>query len=105
MNQASRLEQLREMVQQEPDDDFARYGLALELRKEGQTQQALAEFEELRRRHPDYVPGYFMAAQMLADEEREDEARSWLAEGIEAAKRTGDDHALEEMQEFMESIE
>lgn len=101
----SRLDILKQMVEQEPDDDFSRYGLALEYKKLGQTDDALAQFSELRQRHPDYVAGYFMAGQMLSELDRTDEARTWLEDGIGVAKRVGDQHALAEMEEYLEQMD
>ncbi len=105
MEQPNRLEMLKEIVKNDPNDDFSRYGLALEYHKAGDTEKAFAQFEELIQRHPDYVPAYFMYGQYLVEADREDDAVKRLQEGIEAAKRTGDQHALAEMQEYLESIQ
>lgn len=105
MSEISRLDQLLEMVEQEPDDDFCRYGLALEYRKLERYEEALQHFIELKKRHPDYAVAYFMAGQMLTDLDRLDEARQWLREGILAAERIGDGHAQVEMIEYLEDIE
>ena len=85
-------------------DSFARYGLAMEYSGSGQTEQALAEFDQLSKDHPDYVPGYFMAAQTLAKVGRTDDARERLQVGITAAVRTGNAHAQGEMQEMLDDL-
>ncbi|MGI6455695.1 MAG: tetratricopeptide repeat protein [bacterium] len=105
MTEKSRMELLQEMVDQDPNDDFARYGLALELKKSGHVDGALAQLNELIARHPNYVPAYFMSGQYLAEEDRIEEAKLRLQQGIEVAERVGDRHAHAEMQDYLESLE
>lgn len=93
-----RLAMLNEILEQNPSDAFARYGLAMEYSKSGQVEEAMAEFGKLLATHPDYTPGYFMAAQTLAAANRIDEAKNMLGDGIASAKRTGNTHALSEME-------
>jgi predicted Zn-dependent protease len=96
---------LNEILAQNPADAFARYGLAMEYAGRGETEPALAEFARLLEEHPDYTAGYFMAAQTLAKEERLDEARARLTQGIASARRTGNQHALSEMQAMLDDLE
>jgi tetratricopeptide (TPR) repeat protein len=104
MPEPDRLQMLTEFLQQNPGDAFARYGLAMEYSKAGQTTQALAEFNKLLEMHPDYTNGYFMAAQALERSGRTPEARQMLEKGVEAARRTGNKHALSEMSGMLEEL-
>jgi tetratricopeptide (TPR) repeat protein len=104
MPSASRLEMLTQFLDQNPGDAFARYGLAMEYSNAGQTEQALAEFNKLLELHPDYTNGYFMAAQALERAGRTAEAKSMLEKGVEAARRTGNKHALSEMTGMLEEL-
>jgi tetratricopeptide (TPR) repeat protein len=104
MTEPNRLELLTQFLEQNPNDAFARYGLALEYSKLGQTETALQQFDKLLELHPDYSNGYFMAAQTLARLERNDEARAMLLKGIDSAKRTGNRHALNEMSAMLEEL-
>ena len=70
-----RIAALTEILAANPEDSFARYGLAMEYSKAGQIDQALQEFKTLIEKNPDYTPAYFMAAQMLASASRVDEAK------------------------------
>jgi predicted Zn-dependent protease len=79
-------------------DPFAWYGLAMEYRSLERHDEALATFDALRARAPDYVPMYLMCGQMLEKMGRADDARAWLASGIEAARAKGDAHALSELE-------
>lgn len=96
---------LNEILAQNPADAFARYGLAMEYAGRGETDTALAEFARLVQQHPDYSAGYFMAAQTLSKAGRNGEAKVQLAEGIAAAKRTGNSHAEHEMQAMLDDLE
>ena len=104
MTEPNRLEMLSQFLEQNPNDAFARYGLALEYSKLGQIETALQQFNKLLELHPDYTGGYFMAAQTLAKAERNDEAKAMLQKGIESAKRTGNRHALSEMTAMLDEL-
>ncbi len=104
MTEPTRLEMLSQFLEQNPGDAFARYGLAMEYSKAGQIEQALAQFHRLLELHPDYSNGYFMAAQTLERNGRTAEAKTMLEKGIEAARRTGNKHALSEMTGMLEEL-
>ena len=99
-----RLAMLNEILTQNPNDAFARYGLAMEYSNRGEVETAMTEFGKLLAAHPDYTAGYFMAAQTLAKASRVDEARKMLADGIASARRTGNAHALSEMEGMLAEL-
>jgi predicted Zn-dependent protease len=99
-----RIAMLSEIVAANPEDAFARYGLAMEYSKSGQTEKALEEFQTLLTKNPDYTPGYFMAAQTLAAASRVTEAKRMLVDGITSAQRTGNTHAQGEMTAMLEEL-
>ncbi len=99
-----RVAALKEILAHNPDDAFALYGLAMEHSKAGDVATALNEFSTLVEKHPNYVAGYQMAAQMLASIERCDEAREWLERGIAAAERSGNQHAKSEMEALRDDL-
>jgi predicted Zn-dependent protease len=99
-----RLAMLQEILGQNPNDAFARYGLALEYVNQGQTETALAEFSRLLQDNPDYTAGYQMAAQTLMKAEREEEAREMIDKGIACAIRTRNQHARSEMEAMLDEL-
>ncbi len=99
-----RVAMLTEILSQNPNDAFARYGLALEYSKTGEVERALEEFGKLLSNHPDYTAGYFMAAQTLATANRLDEAKRMLVDGISSATRTGNTHAQSEMTAMLDEL-
>jgi|SRR5580704_6706456 predicted Zn-dependent protease len=104
INGMDRLAMLNEILGQNPNDAFARYGLAMEYSKTGDAESALAEFATLLSIHPDYTAGYFMAAQTLVAANRREEARKMLVEGISSAVRTGNSHAQSEMTALLDEL-
>ena len=99
-----RIATLNQILEQDPNNAFARYGLAVEYGNSGQTERALEEFGKLLSSNPDYAAGYFMAAQTLVKANRAQEAKEMLQGGIAAAQRKGDAHAQSEMQAMLEEI-
>ncbi len=99
-----RIAALNDILTHNPDDSFARYGLAMEYSKQGDLDRSLAEFSILLKASPDYTPGYFMAAQTLARADRMAEARIMLNDGINSARRTGNLHAQSEMEAMLAEL-
>jgi tetratricopeptide (TPR) repeat protein len=97
-----RIAALREVLAANPNDAFARYGLAMEYSTSGNLEGALAEFKMILQHNPDYVPAYQMAGQMLLNAGRIEEARKMFDDGIASARRTGNQHAASEMQGMLD---
>jgi Flp pilus assembly protein TadD len=95
---ANRMEILKSMVEQNPRDTFARYGLAMEYANNGELENAVAEFRALLQFNPDYSAAYFHGGQALEKLGRVEEARQTYLQGIEVTSRTGDQHTRSELQ-------
>lgn len=104
MSAKSRKQQLQEMLAEEPNDPFLRYGLAMEFVSEGNDEEAVRCFQELLRIAPDYVPAYLQAGQALVRLEQVEQARALFSEGIATARKQGEQHAAEEMQGFLANL-
>ena len=94
----NRVDMLRQMLEQDPNNSFARYGLAMELAKGGQLEQAVGEFEKLLANDQSYVAAYYHGGQTLEKLGRVDEARAVYEQGIEASTRKGDLHTRSEIE-------
>ena len=104
MTGKSRKQQIEEMLSDDPNDAFLRYGLAMEYVGAGQDEEAARCFRHLLEANPDYVPGYMQAGRTLARLDRVDEARTVFQAGIAMAREKGDLHAAEEMAGFLEGL-
>ncbi len=100
----SRREKIEAMLADLPGDVFLRYSLAMEWDKEGRHDASLPLLGELTRETPPYVPAFFMTAQQLVRLDRIDEARTFLRDGIEAARAQNNSHAAGEMGELLASL-
>jgi predicted Zn-dependent protease len=100
----TRRQKLEEFLVQNPNDAFSRYGIALECLRENDLPAAEAHFKTLLEANPDYVPGYQMYAQTLAQNGRNEEAKALLNQGIDAASRQGNQHARSEMEGLLSQL-
>lgn len=101
---SKRLAVLEKMTGGGSTDPFAWYGLALEYGNLGRLEDALATFVKLRALDAGYVPMYLMCGTMLIKAGRPDEARQWLTDGVAAAKKKGDGHALSEIESALAGL-
>lgn len=92
------------MVEQRPDDPFARYSLAMSHRSLGRSEQAVAEFEELLRRNPQYVPTYLMLGQVLETLGRAADAANIYERGVAVAIRAQNEHARSELSQALDVL-
>lgn len=101
----SRLEKIQAMLQDDPRDPFLRYTLAMEYRKLEENEKSLELLSELAtNEEPKYVAAFFMAAQQFVELDRIEDARSFLRDGIEEARKQGNHHAAAEMSELLAEI-
>jgi tetratricopeptide (TPR) repeat protein len=100
----SRIDIIRKIAEQQPNDPFPRYGLAMEYKNAGRAEEANATFSELEARWPDYVAAYLMHGNLLASMRKLDDARLVYERGIIAAREKGDGHALSELQAALENL-
>jgi len=101
---SQRLDVLKSMVEQNPNNAFARYGLAMEHANSGDPEQAIAEYRALLAMHADYAAAYFHGGQTLEKLGRIEEAREMYREGIEATLRNGDAHTRSELQAALDLL-
>jgi tetratricopeptide (TPR) repeat protein len=105
MEDMDKIALLTEILQANPADSFARYGLAMEYLSQNNADKALEEFALTTDHNPDYVPAYQMSGQTLAKLHRNDEATARLKDGLAAAQRTSNRHATSEMQALLDELE
>jgi predicted Zn-dependent protease len=100
----TRRQKIESMLADEPNDVFLRYSLALEMVNEQQCEPAVTLLQQLCVENPPYVPAFFRCAQIMADLNRISEARTFLRDGVEAARAQGDLHAAAEMSEMLSDL-
>ncbi len=104
-----RLEQLRKLHAADPADPFCTYGIALEIAKTGQVEEALTWLDKTLQLDPHYCYAYFQKGKILANAGRGAEAKAILADAIKHARSIPNNpdaaHAAEEMMGLLESID
>jgi Tfp pilus assembly protein PilF len=99
------MRQLRQMLQRQPEDPFLLYGMAMEYKKAGDAGRALEYFDHVLRRDPNYCYAYYQRAQVHESLGDVEAARRTLRQGLEAARRGGDAHALSEIDAALTLLE
>ena len=90
-----RVAQLEEFYQEDPNDPFNAYALALEYLKSN-TPRAQELFEMLLSTHPNYLPTYYPFAQLLS-EQQNNRAELIYKQGIDTARRLNDLKTFKEL--------
>ena len=92
-----RVKQLEKFLQEDPNDAFSKYALALEYLH---TNKLKTEelFDNLLKNHPEYIGTYYHAAALHSELGNLEKAESIYIQGIEKAKELKEAHALRELQ-------
>ena len=102
---SDRLEQLRDMLREEPGDPFLRYAIALELNRAAATEQAINDLEQLLRDMPGHIASYYQLAMMLAELGRTQDAMHCCEAGMLQCLVAGDRKARTELAALRENLE
>lgn len=94
---SSRLEQLLVMLQEEPNDSFLRYAVAVEYAVAGNHPEAVARIEALIADHPDYLGAYYKLGQLYEQVRNDAKALDVYRRGAEVAKRQNNTKTLGEL--------
>lgn len=94
----SRIDQIRQFLQDSPNDSFLRYALAQELQKQGDVEAAKDAYLWLTDNQPSYVATYYHLGKLLLAQGEKEAALAWFNLGIEHAKAAKELHALSELQ-------
>ena len=98
-----RIEYLRGLLAEDPNEPFLHYAICLEImKKDGDA--ALPFFRELLLAHPSYLPAYFQTARLMAENGLTNEAVEVLDLGLPVAESQSDFHALSEMKGLKQDI-
>jgi len=92
------------MLESDPHNKLALYGLAMELANTGHPQQAIDQYERLLQVDPNYVAAYFHAGRAAEQMDDSELARGYYERGIQKAKAVGDRHALSELQAALDLL-
>lgn len=100
----SRIEILKGFLKETPNDSFSRYALALEYAKLSQNDDAVREFETVKKNDPNYVATYFQLGQLYQKVGQLHEAEKTFRTGITVAANAGDEHTRSELEAALEGL-
>ena len=99
-----RIDRLKEFLEDDPNDAFSRYALALEYIKIDCYTEALDEFETVIQNDGNYIAVYYQLAKAYEHEGRLDNAERTYRSGMDAASRVGDTKTMEELSQALQML-
>lgn len=98
-----RLKTLLKFYEDEPNDPFNLYGLALEYQKTDRNKSD-ALFSKLLKEFPHYVPSYYHAAKLKIELKESETALSIYKKGIDVAKQQNEKKAEQELRSAYDEL-
>lgn len=98
----NRIDQLQDFIKEDPDDPVLRYLLALEYRS-SDPRRSRDLFLQLLEHHPEYLPVYYITAELLLELDEKDQARELIRRGITKAEMNGDHKTSTELKNLEEN--
>lgn len=96
MSNSERLQLLKAYIEEEPQNPFNRYALALEI-KDKEPLEATKLFDFLLLNHPDYLPVYFPSAHFFFELDQIEKAKGIFEAGIRLAENQNAEKTLKEL--------
>jgi tetratricopeptide (TPR) repeat protein len=103
--QPSRLEKLRQMLETKPGDPFLLYALGMEFKKLKDAKSAMEYLDRTIQHDWGYCYAYYQKGLILQEMGDIEGAKRTFGEGLDAAKRKGDQHAASEISAALEMME
>ena len=102
---ATRLEQLQQMLAQEPNDEFLQYAIGIEYFSVGDFTKALECFNTILNTKPDYLAAYYQTGKCYEELKQTEEAKNIYSKGIELALKQNKAKTLGELREALFLLE
>ena len=93
------------MLKKTPEDSFLNYALAMEYLAKDETENAIAQLEELVKRDENYLGTYYQLGKLYEQKEETDKAIVTYKKGIEIAKIQDNNKAHGELNEALWLLE
>lgn len=101
----SRIKELAKAVQENPEDSFYKFTLALEMIKFGSLNKAKILFEDIRTKDPDYVGVYYHLGKLYEQLGEIEKALNTFKDGKIVAEKLKDQHTLSELSAALFQLE
>lgn len=100
----SRIDTLKSILNQNPDDEFSKYAIALEYISMNETDNAEKFLKELIQSSPSYLATYYQYGKLLEEKGEIEEARKIYNQGIFVAVSQNDLHTRTELQDALDNL-
>ena len=102
---STRLEQLQQMLAQEPDDEFLRYAIAIEYVSVSNFEKAIDCFKNILHTNSKYLAAYYQLGKCYEELKQYDNAKNIYIKGIELAQKQSKTKTLNELREALFLLE
>lgn len=93
----NRLDRLKALAEERPNDSFTLFALAKELEKVGEIEASLKKYYQIIEVDSKYIGTYYHLGKLLEQDNQENEALIVYEKGIQVAQDIKDLHALAEL--------
>ncbi len=104
MMSEERIEKLREMLENNPEDTFVLFALGMEYVSRGDGSKARECFERLLKIDDNYVPAYFHLAKLLLKIGERERAKEVMVRGVKKAEENAQFHTRDKLKELLEQM-
>ncbi|MEX0680752.1 MAG: tetratricopeptide repeat protein [Balneolales bacterium] len=99
-----RIAKLQEFLNEDSNDSFSRFALALEHLKLDDVNTARSHFEYIRDHHPGYVGVYYHLGKLYQQSGEHKKASTTFIAGISVAQNENDLHAASELEQALKDL-
>ena len=101
----TRIQNLTEMLREEPKDVFLNYALAIEFAGSEKYEEAEQQFLKTTQLNPEYLPCYYQLGQIAEKIKTEKEALEYYKKGLALAQQQNNPKAINELNEVIWMLE
>src|ERR1700739_209457 len=101
----TRLQQLRQMLAREPNDEFLQYAIAIEYFSANDFDKAINCFTTILNTNSNYLAAYYQLGKCYEELKQFDKAKNIYIKGMELAQKQNKTKTLNELQEALFLLE
>lgn len=101
----SRLEQLQQMLLQEPNDEFLQYAITVEYFSAGEVEKAIEGLEKLLANNKNYLAAYYQLGKCYEAQNQNQKAIAIYNQGVEIAQQQNKTKTVNELREALFLLE
>lgn len=104
MEETNRIKMLKEYLEDDPEDVFSNYALALEYLKISEEERAVEILENILKRDEHYLAAYYQLGKLYEKISRMDDAKKAYQKGFQIANQQKNQRTANELRSAFESM-